>query len=100
VLRRDILERAWREDLNPAQREHVTSYSYRNPGLFSLRGVASEMDYSHLRWTVDTREDFAFVRRIYDHFGHARFAWGAVLALLEEHPQWLEINRHVQQKVS
>ena len=52
-----------------------------------------------MRWTVDTPEDLAFVRCIYDHFGHDRFSWREVLAVLEQHPEWLEINRHVPQKV-
>ena len=39
-----------------------------------------------------------FARQIYDHFGHDRFSWQEVLAVLEEHPEWLEINRRVQQK--
>jgi spore coat polysaccharide biosynthesis protein SpsF len=99
VMRFDVLERAWREDLNPAWREHVTPYIRRNPGLFRIHGVMNEVDYSHMRWTVDTPEDLAFVRCIYDHFGHDRFSWREVLAVLEQHPEWLEINRHVPQKV-
>ena len=98
VMRFDVLERAWREDLNPAWREHVTPYIQRNPGLFYIHGVTSEADYSHMRWTVDTPEDLAFVRRIYGHFEHNLFSWREVLAVLEQHPEWLEINRHVQQK--
>ena len=47
---------------------------------------------------VDTPEDLAFVRRIYEHFDHDHFSWQEVLAALEEYPEWLEINRHVQQK--
>ena len=98
VMRFDVLERAWREDLNPAWREHVTPYIQRHPDLFRIHGVTNEVDYSHMRWTVDTPEDLAFVRRIYDHFGHDRFSWRDVLAVLEGHSEWLEINRHVQQK--
>jgi len=93
------LERAWREDDNPAWREHVTPYIYRHPEKFVLRAVMNDQDFSHMRWTVDTPEDLAFVRRIYGHFGHDRFSWREVLALLKEHPEWLEINRYVQQKV-
>jgi spore coat polysaccharide biosynthesis protein SpsF len=93
------LERAWREDDNPAWREHVTPYIYRHPEKFVLRAVMNDQDFSHMRWTVDTPEDLTFVRGIYDHFGHDRFSWRQVLALLKEHPEWLEINRHVQQKM-
>jgi spore coat polysaccharide biosynthesis protein SpsF len=99
VMRFDVLEQAWREDNDPAWREHVTPYIQRNPDLFRIHRVMNEVDYSHMRWTVDTPEDLAFVRCIYDHFGHDRFFWREVLAVLEQHPEWLEINRHVQQKV-
>ncbi|HEC34795.1 MAG TPA: acylneuraminate cytidylyltransferase [Chloroflexi bacterium] len=98
VMRFDVLEQAWREDDNPAWREHVTPYIRRHPDLFHIHGVVNEVDYSHMRWTVDTPKDLAFVRRIYDHFGHGRFSWREVLVALEEHPEWLEINRHVRQK--
>jgi spore coat polysaccharide biosynthesis protein SpsF len=92
------LERAWHEDTNPAWREHVTPYIYRHPELFRLHSITNPVDLSHMRWTVDTPEDLAFVRCIYDHFGNDAFSWQDVLALLEQHPEWLEINRHIEQK--
>ena len=99
VMLFDVLEQAWCEDRNPAWREHVTPYIQRNHDLFRIHGVMNGVDYSHIRWTVDTPEDLAFVRRIYDYFGHDRFSWREVLAVLEQHPEWLEINRRVKQKV-
>lgn len=99
VLRFDVLEQTWRQDHNSSWREHVTPYILRNPELFRIHGIMNEVDYSHMRWTVDTAEDLAFVRRIYRHFGHDRFSWQEVLAVLKEHPEWLEINRDVKQKV-
>jgi spore coat polysaccharide biosynthesis protein SpsF len=98
VIRFDCLERAWKEDANPAWREHVSMYIYRHPELFQIHGLANDADLSHLRWTVDTPEDFQLVQRIYAHFGHERFTWREVLALVEQRPEWQEINRHVQQK--
>lgn len=98
VVRFDALERAWREDKNPAWRADVTYYIDLHPELFHIHNVIHDADYSYLRWTVDTPDDLAFVRRIYDDFGHDRFSWCDVLSLLEEHPEWLEINRHVKQK--
>jgi spore coat polysaccharide biosynthesis protein SpsF len=99
VMRFDALEQAWREDDNPAWREHVTPYIRRHPELFKIYGVLNDEDLSHLRWTVDTPEDLAFVRQIYEHFGHDQFSWHEVLALLDRHPEWRAINRDVQQKV-
>ena len=98
VMSFDVLEQARHEDLNPAGREHVTPYIQYNPDLFRICGIMNEVDFSHMRWTVDTPEDLAFVRHIYEHFGHDRFSWHEVLTLLEQHPEWLGINRHVVQK--
>lgn len=98
VMSFHALERAWREDANPAWREHVTPFIYRNPNQFTLHAVVNEIDLSHLRWTVDTPEDMALIQRIYSHFGHNRFSWREVLRLCEQHPEWLAINQEVQQK--
>lgn len=99
VLSFEALERAWREDRNPTWREHVTPYIYRHPDRFRLHRVAHSADHSAQRWTVDTPEDYEFVRRVYEHFGDDTFSWTDVLALLEDHPEWLEINRNIRQKV-
>jgi spore coat polysaccharide biosynthesis protein SpsF len=93
------LEKAWREDSNPAWREHVTLYMLRHPEKFKTRNITNDRDYSYMRWTVDTIEDLTFVRKIYHHFQNDNFYWREVLGLLEMHPDWLEINQHVQQKV-
>ena len=95
----DALKRAWREDDNPAWREHVTPYIWRHPDKFKIRSVSSDTDYSYMRWTVDTIEDLVFVRKVYKHFQDDTFTWTEVLRLLEMHPEWMEINQHVQQKV-
>jgi spore coat polysaccharide biosynthesis protein SpsF len=92
------LERAWTEDTNPGWREHVTPYIYRSPHLFKSLNVTWPTDYSRLRWTVDTAEDLEFVRRIYGEFGHDRFNWREVLALLDRQPELTRINHQVQQK--
>jgi spore coat polysaccharide biosynthesis protein SpsF len=93
------LETCWKEDGNPAHREHVTQYILRHPALFRIHGVVNATDLSRHRWTVDTVEDLTLVRRIYDHFGDRTFSWEEVLLFLGAHPQLEEINRHVVQKV-
>lgn len=98
VISFTALARAWREDDNPTWREHVTPYIYCHPEKFVLKAVMNTDDFSHMRWTVDTIEDLVFVRKVYDYFGHDAFSWRDVLGLLEEHPEWLDINRHVAQR--
>lgn len=99
VMSFGALEKAWQEDSNPSWREHVTPYIWHHPEKFKIRNIANDTDYSFMRWTVDTIEDLTFVRKIYNYFQNDTFSWREVLHLLETHPEWLEINRQVQQKV-
>lgn len=93
------LEEADREDLDPASREHATPFLYRHPERFRLTRVSSPADLSVHRWTVDTAEDYALVRRIYDALGRDDFSWRDALAVVEAHPDWASLNRHVEQKI-
>lgn len=98
VMAYGALELAWREAKEPAWREHVTPFIYKQPERFRICRLVSEPDYSHIRLTVDTPEDLTLVRRVFAHFGHDRFGWRDAVALLEQHPDWVELNRHVAQR--
>lgn len=98
IVRFDVLEKLWRETSDPTSREHVTAFIHRHPDQFRTGCVSCPHDYSHMRWTVDTEDDFELIRRIYEHFRHDAFSWKDVLALLQDRPDWLDINRHVKQK--
>jgi spore coat polysaccharide biosynthesis protein SpsF len=94
----DVLARMKRMSTTAELREHVTTLAYVEPDWFRIEHVLHRVDLSHLRWTVDTLEDLALVRLIFQHFGHDYFSWEQVLPLLETHPEWMEINRTVSQK--
>jgi spore coat polysaccharide biosynthesis protein SpsF len=98
VFSRGALDRAGQEDNCPAWREHVTPFLYRRPDLFRTSQVAHAFDESRHRWTVDTPEDLELIRRIYAAFDDDRFGWRDVIALLERHQDWLQLNAHVEQK--
>jgi spore coat polysaccharide biosynthesis protein SpsF len=98
VMKYDALRQAWEKDKNPAWREHVTPFIYRNPEDFRIWVLTHEPDLSHLRWTVDTSEDLALARLVYDHFKHDHFAWREVYDLVQAHPEWATINAHVKQR--
>src|SRR5580704_13500386 len=90
---------AWRDDREPTGREHVTPFLYRHPDRFRIALVESERpEAANHRWSVDTPEDYELMRRIYSHFGRREFNWLDVLDLLDQHPDWCEMNRHVEQK--
>ena len=92
------LERAWREDGNPLWREHVTPYIYHHPDRFTMRQIHHEINLSGQRWTLDTREDYELLARIYQEFGHAWFTMKDVVQLLAAHPEWVALNQAVKQK--
>jgi spore coat polysaccharide biosynthesis protein SpsF len=93
------LSAAWREDHEATGREHVTPFLYRHPERFRIALVESDRpETANHRWSVDTLEDYELLGRIYAHFQHADFSWLDVLDLLDEHPDWVKINRHVAQK--
>jgi spore coat polysaccharide biosynthesis protein SpsF (cytidylyltransferase family) len=93
VLSREALERAWRDADLPSDREHVTSYIWRNAGAFRLANVAMEPSRAHLRWTVDERADLEFVRAVYARLGaHSMFGMDEVLHILSAEPELARIN--------
>lgn len=66
VMTRATLDRLVREAELPEDREHVTHGINRRRGAFAVQQLVQAGDLSHLRWTVDTAEDLAFIRRVYE----------------------------------
>lgn len=98
VIAFPALERAWRAAVATYQRVHVTPYIYENPAAFKILSVKGEIDNSGYRWTVDTPEDLEFVRAVYAHMKGELFSWRDVIALLEQNPELVVINRSIVQK--
>jgi len=75
------VERAWREARSSHEREHVFPYVYEHPELFRFFSVSDSVDRSDMRWTVDTPDDLAFVRKVYRALGAVDFTWRDVLKM-------------------
>lgn len=98
VMSFSALERCWKEELNPAYREHVTPYIHHNPDRFRISELNHIHDLSSMRWTVDTPEDSEFVSRVYNYLGENPFSCKDILDLLQKHPELPEINNGIKQK--
>lgn len=96
----EALEKDYKEAKEPDEREHVTLYMYRHPEFFRLHNVACKPNASEHRWTVDTGEDFELIRRIIEALypKNPHFTMKDILTLLKKHPEWSQINVHIQQK--
>lgn len=109
VIRAEALAKAWREDDNPAWREHVTPYIINHPEKFRLLKLGvppvvgadapDDANFGSLRWSVDTAEDYAMTTRTFEHFGSLDFAWREAAEWLMAHPEVASINQNVQQKL-
>lgn len=79
VIRFDSLMKA--HDLSHLQedREHVTHYIYTHPELFTIQTVTVEQDHSHLRWTLDTPQDYTLLKMMIEKQPDPYFGWQELL---------------------
>ena len=64
--------------------------------MFAKDCLRHDSDLSHLRWTVDTPEDFEVVSGVFRHFHpNPLFAWTDVLTLHEADPSLFEANKAI-----
>ena len=89
VVKASVLQEVARNSTDKDEREHVTLGVYRRPDVFRIANVAGDVDLSHLRWTVDTPEDYTFVKAIYDDLypKNPNFDLDDVMAYLQEYPE-------------
>lgn len=95
------LEDAAKNARHLEEKEHVTPYIWQKPDTYHIGHLMQEKDESSYRWTVDTIEDFTLISKIIEALypENPSFSKDNVIDLLGKHPDWIEINRHIQQKV-
>lgn len=101
IMRIDALELAYREAEDAECLEHVTPYLYRNPQRFRcLRHPCLGEDYSQIRWTMDTVQDYELMRKMYGilYAEGECFGYSEALKVYQEHIEWAGLNRSVHQK--
>tara|TARA_Y100000588_G_C14264518_1_gene929173 strand:- start:192 stop:1001 length:810 start_codon:yes stop_codon:yes gene_type:complete len=78
-------------------REHVTSFFYRNPIRFNPLSIVSKRDYSSERWTLDEPQDYKLIKEIIEglYDKNKRFRMSDIIDILDENPHWRDINRMV-----
>ena len=80
------------------EEEHVTQYIHRNNFFFKVFNIKNNVDLSHYRWTIDTEEDYKFVKEIYNSLykKNSIFATEEIYQLLKKKPELLSINSNVK----
>lgn len=92
------LETAFINAKEDYQREHVTPYIYENAN--KIYPYQSDVDYSKYRLTLDTKEDFELICKIYEDLykGTHNFHLKDIIELFERKPELFKINAHIKQK--
>lgn len=90
------LEKMANEARLPSEREHVSLFIKNHPERFIVKSWREgNIDNSSMHWSVDTKADFDFVTKIFEHLYPNNHCFGKddVLALLAKHQEILEINK-------
>ena len=95
VFSAPAMQKAHEKALLSSEREHVTSYFYKNPELFKLGNFRGSQDLSKLRLTVDMPEDFVLVEEIFKALYPENPAFGLkdIVMFLSRNQGLVEINR-------
>lgn len=74
--------------LSKEEKEHVTLGIYSRKDKFRIYNVSNKINISQFRWTVDTSDDLAFVKSIYEHFEsrEINFTFEDVLKFVKKNP--------------
>lgn len=97
VISMPALEKAWKQATRQLEREHTTPYIWENPSEFRIKNIEWENgeNYSHIhRWTLDYKEDFEFIKTVYDNLypSNPKFGINDILNLVNSNSSIYTIN--------
>ena len=101
VINFDVLKRAFDEASQEYEKEHVTPFIYKShPDEFNINVVVSEVDYSEMRITLDTPQDYALLCCVYDNLYDENnfFTLTDIIDLFDRKPWIKVINEDIIQK--
>lgn len=93
----DALETSWKKANLTSEREHVTPFMKKRIDLFKHASMVYPFDLSKKRWTLDRKEDFAFITSVYDslYSNNHHFGIRNILEFVEKNTDIEKINQHI-----
>ena len=92
-----MLEEAHREATSAYDREHVTPFM-RSRHADRMHNIAQQSDHGSLRWTLDTPEDLSVLTHMLQETKAAMLGHHEIEDILLNHPEWIALNSHIEQK--
>lgn len=71
------------------EKEHVTKYIHTHPESFKIAHLKNDIDYSYIRWTLDTIDDFYFFKYFYEIHTNTAFSWKSALSMTNSANKYL-----------
>lgn len=96
VFKFSVLEKAYNEARLTSEIEHVTPYIWKNStyiggNFFKSDCLMNSVDYSNIRLTVDTYDDFTVIEKLIQIVGDDK-SWKDYVTLLQNYPEISVIN--------
>lgn len=95
----DQLKTAYLNALLESDIEHVTPYinQSRSHTTVVVNHTSIE-NYSNLRWTLDTEDDWILLKTLFNDYKVADLPYSGILKIILQHLELATINNHVKQK--
>jgi len=95
------LKKTWQKAKLLSEREHVTSFIYKHPKLFSIFDFKNSVDLSNKRWTLDYPEDYKFIKKIYQGLYNIKpyFSISDIIKFIQKHPELENINKYISRNI-
>jgi len=94
VFTKSVLQFAHQNATSSYDREHVTPF-IRNQNSYRVGELASPVDLSNIRITLDEPADLVVLNEIAKHFGHFDFRFDDIVKLVKLKPEIFKKNAHL-----
>lgn len=71
-----------KNNLTKANKEHITSYFYKNEKNFNIVNFKSKKDYSKYNLAIDTVNDFKKIRPVLENFFFLNYNWKKIIKIV------------------
>ncbi len=96
IMKFSVLKDAWEKAVMASEREHVTQYIIKNSS-YKKGSVTSPLYRGDERWTLDTGEDYKFIKDVFSKLYPVNpwFGAGDVYSLLDAEPGLRDANKGI-----
>ena len=100
IMHLSTLETAWKNSIDPIEREHTTTYIWKRSDVFRIGNFVMpgrKNLFMTERWTLDYPDDFEFAKQVYENLyqNGKIFSMDEILQFLAKRPDIRKINNHL-----